>query len=737
MPLLVALLALCPALAAYLVRQRWDAPAWPFLAAGVALPFALAWWPAAVDRRRRRALQRELRQALERLPDQGTLIEGRLVFVRPQGDESGYSIETRSQRPGDTFRPDWLAAMETPTQPGLRLRGETSSPADAMVGLGLATERGQVMLDGPVHVFLGSHEETRATHDALEHRRRLSEGDRVLARGQSIEEVSTDGRESPFRHTNLWLRLEPATDAGGARAIPLLSMEPPVMRGAIYRPVLWALLALSGLSTLGTIALAGTHRTPQIVSSCVEETAWALEQGDPQAALRRVHDCPSPELEGRAHWMMANFTASSRVFARSERPVSSPTEVEAHALAGDWRRAARAVRRMTTGTLPHQRLRDDERACLAAAFEAREPGARIGAENPLRRQGNPTCYALAQDLKLLHNLSDNELPAAPRPAWSDQRALDMVMALLPTLRSSLRPDQVVAQGVIPVDFTPTSGRDPRTHHRRHPVALFAYLLDRLGPTPEGEGPELSKRRALAAELAVEVALFHGYTGDTERAMKALDAVRVYALDPQSEQSTIDEAQRARLAPFVDASSYYGHRRHLVMSGAWAAYHAGHDEEALKLARLTNDSHSAGMMERWMALRQGRRTVDVSWWQREEPWSPNRELHAMAEKGDAREAVRWMRQHRQDGRGVLERLAPHLTENRGELEGFVARYPTRCWDCGLGALVENLADRRALARQLGMTRLADSLKPLLDRAVAARLGREVAVPLLLVEQFRDY
>lgn len=734
-PLLLALLALLPGLLASLALRRREVPSWPFLLAGFLLPFVLALWPALADRQKRRRLQRRLREALERLPDEGTIHEGTLVFVRPQGDEEAHAISTFLE--SDQVR----LLLSSPPQPvseehARLFRGITEDPGEqAQVGVDLDTPRGRVSLeDGRRVVFLGSHEEGEVRGTVWDRSRRtLEEGDRILVRGRLIDEAleGQDGfRKKPFSRLTIEATVDRDSEGQASplgKVLPMMSAAPPRIRWTRYHATALLLMVLS----LGAVVVAlrrAEARPAPIQSLCGEDVARALDGGDPWSALVRLRSCENPLLEARAHWMVANFSRSSDAFLRAATAVSSPSEVEAHALAGRWAQAARSVER-----LPKTWFKgEDEQACLAAAFRAREPGASLAADSPLRRQDAPMCHVLGQDLKLLRGLSDAEYPPAPRPPWSKQNALDATMALLPALDAKRPMEERVASDLPRVEFDATAGREPSVRHRSRPIALHAHLLEEL----RRSGVTSAKKKLLEAELAPDVALFLAYTGQTGRVRGALGPVWAYASDSQAEHhARIPYDQRDKLPPYLGWVSLLYNERSMVICGAWAAYHAGFDHEALGLARMTSESHSTGVMARWIDFRKGTLPFDLAGWIREEPW--NEEFHRLVGAGDARPLVAWLRDNPRVSWAVLERSLGRITQNRDALGDYVASRPVPCWDCGLGALLEHTAERLALARRLGESDLSLLLGAITERAVAARLDRNLAVPLLLVEQYRDH
>lgn len=704
-PVVAAALALAPALVVLLLGERAASLPLPaLLTASALLALLLAVAIARRERRLRQSRQRWLRDRLERAVGTAHLHEGTLTLVRP-GPDARRAIRTYTASGHDLLDPKWsLHARLDRSQPGAH--GEVA----------IRTTGGVIPVEAPAAVVFGHARSGRGWE--------LREGESVLVAARLASRTDATG----FRTTVARSAFEPALPDGYPALVPLLGLARPSLR----RRVLAAALLPLGALSLGTTLGAARHvRSSSLVTSiaCAEQAAASLDQGDPWSAARQLDGCDAPQLEARSHWALGQFERASDAFARLDATESSVSEVEAHALAGHHLRAARAARRLPLSRFAHI----DERECLAVAFEARHTP--LGDAGPLR-QPRPLCRVLGRDLARLGRLAPDQLPDDESSTWQHRPVTDAVRLAVDALAPSLSPPERIQAGLRTAGGTASEVTDLGAALRHRPLALHGQLLAieddevrQLARSHGSDGEWASARSLLRLHLGLERALVQAQTEPdlVPSTLRGLELLRTELRE--NEGGTWPD-----LDPRATVFRGY-HDRDIALQMDWASHHAGDRLPIALFLAPVGDDLRKNTLWAWARLRSGE---PVAWAAMigAEPAGDGRELLRLASSGDARPVVTWLRDHRQDGREILDRLLDRLPTHHDDLVAFVAHQPLHRRDSGLTALLEHTSTRALLARRLAVAPLADDLRALSRQLLAHRLDARLEVPFLLMEQLAD-
>jgi hypothetical protein len=396
--------------------------------------------------------------------------------------------------------------------------------------------------------------------------------------------------------------------------------------------------------------------------------------------------------------MLADFEGASHAYreARAADPDLEPTvtEVEAHALAGDAARAAEVVDVMARtwyrgpDTVERRRL-----VCIADAFAARaDPAAqaRLQATYDARAiwpsRPELDCALLLADLK---SGRDERMWALQTD--DDKRALRRLLFVEGGGGTDYQNGAFLFDDRYPLPAM----TDPQGFLRGRALALEKEVAERLPGTGAG------------AESAAEVALFHAFMGDPERAGAMLQRI------PDQ-----------------------GHGRSTYVVAAIAAAHAGDYPGAARFLRLgASDSNAVASIAQSIRMLRGEPLAGYPDIMSAETWSPNRELFAAGYGGDGEALATELDRLHTDGRVTVLRLLPRVTRGRDALSRWLdERYVAPCATCGLSALAMSTGTRFVLARAVGDRPLEERLAPLARKLEDAALDRKWALPFLLLETF---
>ena len=413
--------------------------------------------------------------------------------------------------------------------------------ADTRVELLVGTERRRVLLEGPVQVLVGSRESAPGTplgpaaralpYDAPERSESMSHGSlRALVSGDAVRTRGIlrrlPGQDTRgYRGEAVAYALGAPVDAGWpARPLPLVfEGSPRPLGGGAGRIV--AAFVTAGAIGFGIVSYRPTNSSvpssstayptspPATPSSCESVETW-LRTDRPWRATPYLDACDSDNLTARVRWLVGDFSAASKAYlrlaktGRTRRPTLE--EAEAHAIAGHYEEAARAVRALADTSYGLATRDRGRMSCVADALDA-AGGLAMGqthlAAMAAALPGNPS---VAYECALL--AADRATDGAARvalPPTSDQslaRWRDLLVA--ETLGDLAQTSSVLDSDV------EEALRDPRAWLHLRPLALEAELVERPGIHVS--------RQAYKADLAV----FYAYIGEPVRAKAGLAQILV-------------------------------------------------------------------------------------------------------------------------------------------------------------------------------------------------------------------
>jgi hypothetical protein len=411
--------------------------------------------------------------------------------------------------------------------------------AETRVELVVGTDSRGVLLEGPLQILVGSRESAPGTSlgaaaRAIRHAtdegspvashgtlRALASGDAIRTRGILRRLPGHDARG--YRGEAVAFALAAKADATWpARPLPLVfEGSPRPLGGGAGRIV--AAFVTAGAIAFGIVSYrptsgavpwnpspswTTTHPSP---SPC-ESVESSLRRGQPWQGAPSVDACDRDDLTARVRWLIGDFSEASKAYVRltktSRTRLPTLEEAEAHAIAGRYEEAARAVRALSDtsfglGTPDHRRM-----SCIADALDAAGGDAMAPARLAATAAAVPTDPSAAYECALL--AADRATDGAARVALppTSNRSLARLRELL--LAETLG-DGAPTSSVLDGDVEQAL-RDPRAWLHLRPVALEAALVER--PTIH------ASRQAYEADLA----LFYAYIGEPVRAKAGLGQI---------------------------------------------------------------------------------------------------------------------------------------------------------------------------------------------------------------------
>ncbi|MCA9625678.1 MAG: hypothetical protein KC731_41940, partial [Myxococcales bacterium] len=396
--------------------------------------------------------------------------------------------------------------------------------------------------------------------------------------------------------------------------------------------------------------------------------------------------------------------ATSYLEARDADPDLAPTvsEVEALAIAGYHHSAAEVVRFMarTWYTAPKSAERD-RLVCIADALDARSGPAAADALEAFaeRQQSDATpaeCAYLYADLESDEEERLHRLQGGYAFADTDLRQL-----LIAEVTNDDYAFPHITEG-----YPLSAMTDPQPWIHLRPIALEMAILGRIDDIRLTH-----ERREALAGYAAEVALFHAFMGEREKALDALAPMERF----------VGDAERR---PFV--------------LGAIAALHVGDVYRAEQLMDWgREDSHAIAKLRQVVKTMQREREVDFAHEIDTEPWSPNVDLFTAGKTGDGAKVALALRDFNTMGRQALPRIVPHLTRGHAALREWANdAFPGPCRSCGLSALAEHAGARREAARVIQDDTLYARMSERTQRILEGMLRRDLALVFLLLERFAE-